>query len=592
YFVTNHIPFDQYKIAWDYWQFLYLLLYYFILAIPPFFTGVVLSALYANYSQQIGKLYFFDILGAAFGSIAVLKVSTLVGGLGGIWAAALCGLLSSMFFYPRFVKALPQFLALGFMLGFAFYKPSLFSLKLSEYKALPQLLRPANSKIVHTEWTPLARLDFVQSSMVHFAPGLSLRNYATLPNQLGVVVDGGNLNAVTQFNGHPTSMVFVDNLPSGLPYHLSSISSVLVCEPLGGLDVLTALYFGVPNIEGAGIYNRIAEITTEKFQEFAGGLFNTFPINLHELSPRAYLQQTTRRFDLISLPISDSFGAASTGIYGPSENYLFTVEAFTEYLQHLSEPGWLYLACYILPPLRQELRLMALAVKALEISDHPYPEKHILAIRTLETVSILVKATPISQDEIHELKSFCEKRGFDLVYYPGIGTDELNRFNRFDKAIFHEAFTAILNNSTRPAFFREYVFDVKPTTDDRPFFGHFFRKDKIGEEYESLGRKWNAFFEGSYLVAALFAQACFLSLIFIVSPLLLQRKRSQFKTTKINRTTMLCYFFCIGLAYMLIEIVLIQRFILVLEHPLYAASAVIASLLLSSACGSYVSNKV
>lgn len=591
YLSTNQIPFDQQKIAWDLWQFVYVLIYYFVLAVPPFFAGLILFTLYTTYSQQIGKLYFCDIVGAAIGSIAVLEVNGLGSGLGGIWTAALCGLFSSVLFDPRWPKASPKVVCFTLAAATWLFKPSLFSLNLSEYKALPQLLRPPDSKILHTEWTPLARLDFVQSPMVHFAPGLSLRSYSTLPEQLGIVVDGGNVNAVTRFDGCPASLDFVDHLPSALPYHLSNISSVLVCEPRGGLDFLTALHFDVLEIDGAGIYNKIANITVEKFDEFSGGLFSDFPINMHTLSPRAYLRQTPKRYDLISLPISDSFGAAASGTYGPTENYLFTVEAFTEYLAHLSESGWLVAACYILPPLRGELRLMSLAVRALKASGRPHPAKHLMAIRTLETFSILVKESPVTPDEITLLKAFCRERGFDLVFYSGIAVDELNQINRFVKPIFYEAFTAILHDSTRKAFFHNYTFDVQPTTDDRPFFGHFFRRDKLPEEFESLGRRWTAFFEGGYLVAALFLQASFLSLAFIVLPLFLSKHQTRLDAAKNAKAATVGYFFSIGLAYMLIEIVLIQRFILVLDHPLYAVSAVIASLLISSACGSYVSQK-
>jgi hypothetical protein len=136
------------------------------------------------------------------------------------------------------------------------------------------------------------------------------------------------------------------------------------------------------------------------------------------------------------------------------------------------------------------------------------------------------------------------------------------------------------------------LFDVRPAYDDRPFFGHFFRVDKLSEEYESLGRQWAAFWEGGYLVTAAFLQACGGSIVFIVLPLLWRRRRHFHLPAKKSRAALLAYFFSIGMAYMLIEIVLMQRFILFLDHPLYAASAVIGSLLVSSACGSYVSTKL
>jgi hypothetical protein len=522
----------------------------------------------------------------------VLKACSLADGLGGIWTAAVCGLISSFLFAPNLLRGLVSLALTGLVGVFWIFKPSFFSLRMSEYKALPQLLMPPDSKIAHTEWTPTARVDFVQSSLVHFAPGLSLRRHAALPQQLGLVIDGSSLNAITEFNGDPQSATFVENLPSALPYHLSNIQTMLVCEPLGGLDFLTGLYYGVSRIEGAGIYNIAAKIIAEKFNHISGGLFHDFAIKLQAVSPRAYLKQTAQRYDLICLPISDSFGAAGTGIYGPSEDYLYTVESFTDFLRHLTDDGWLYVACYLLPPLRQELRLVSLAVSALEALDSPSPPSQLIAIRTLETFSLLIKNNPVDGSEIDSLRAFCHARGFDLVYYPGIVASELNRFNRFPRPIVHETMTAILQRSTREKFYQNYLFDVRPIVDDRPFFGHFFRFDKLKDEHKSLGGRWTAFLEGGYLVTAAFLQACLVSLVFIVLPLFVRRGQNTFSHAPKSSVVILAYFFSIGMGYMLVEIVLIQRFILFLDHPIYAASAVIGSLLISSACGSYISTRL
>ncbi|MFQ5605699.1 MAG: hypothetical protein ACE5HS_20715 [bacterium] len=591
YLLVNLIPFDQQKIAFEQKQFLYLLLYYLILSAPPFFSGLALATLYAWQSQKIHRLYFFDIAGAAIGSVLVLWVSSRANGLGGIWSAAFAGLVSSLLFSPKRSRALFTLILMSLVAVFWRSNFETVSLKLSEYKALPQLLRPQNSKILHTEWTPVARYDFVASSLVHFAPGLSLKNRATLPEQLGVVIDGGILNAVTKFNGEPTSLEFIEMLPSALPYKLSDISSVFVCEPLGGLEFLTALYFGTRGIAGAGIHQQLTEVAAQKFPDFSGGVFSHFNIKQFKKAPRTQLRSTSQKYDLIVLPVSDSFGAASTGIYGPSEDYLLTVEAFAEYLQKLTASGWLAVTCYILPPLRQELRLISLAIHGLERVNKTPPENHLLAFRTLETFTVLVKSTAVTVQDCEIFKAFCEQRGFDTVFYAGISQSELNRFNRFSSPIFYETISRIISKNSRAAFYENYAFDVKPPGDDRPFFGHFFRLAKLSEAYNQLSRRWTAFFEGGYLVAALFVQAGFLSLFFLIAPLLLLRRQPNNQPPTKNVTAILLYFFCIGLGFMLTEMVLIQRIILFLDHPLYAVATVVASLLVSAAIGSYVSNR-
>src|SRR5690606_17445837 len=54
----------------------------------------------------------------------------------------------------------------------------------------------------------------------------------------------------------------------------------------------------------------------------------------------------------------------------------------------------------------------------------------------------------------------------------------------------------------------------------------------------------------------------------------------------------LLYFSGLGLGYMFVEIVLIQRFHLYLGHPIYAASAVISTLLVCSGIGSFLSSRL
>ena len=54
----------------------------------------------------------------------------------------------------------------------------------------------------------------------------------------------------------------------------------------------------------------------------------------------------------------------------------------------------------------------------------------------------------------------------------------------------------------------------------------------------------------------------------------------------------LLYFLAIGAGYILIEVALIQKFVLFLGHPTYALTVVIFSMLVSSGVGSFVSRKL
>jgi uncharacterized membrane protein YhdT len=56
--------------------------------------------------------------------------------------------------------------------------------------------------------------------------------------------------------------------------------------------------------------------------------------------------------------------------------------------------------------------------------------------------------------------------------------------------------------------------------------------------------------------------------------------------------TFLLYFLLIGAGYILVEVALIQKFVLFLGHPTYALTVVIFSMLVSSGAGSYWSRRV
>jgi hypothetical protein len=161
---------------------------------------------------------------------------------------------------------------------------------------------------------------------------------------------------------------------------------------------------------------------------------------------------------------------------------------------------------------------------------------------------------------------------------------EANQYNRFPAALYHEMTEKILNPATREAFHDAYLFDVRPVTDDRPFFYHNFRVDKIVPLYRAVGDKWQLFLEGGYLVHLVFVQAVVICILLIALPL--------GKAGRSVSSWSLAYFALIGMAFMLTEICLIQRFILFLTRPVYAFSAVLFSILVTSALGSYCSGTI
>jgi hypothetical protein len=584
YWSSNMIPFDPARIIWDRYQWVYLLSYYGVLAIPFFFAGLILALVYTGNAEAVNRLYACDLGGAGLGCAAVFLAYTFVGEAGTVFCVCLISAFASLAFRAggwkvNLVRG-PWILIICTLL---ITRPGLLDLNISPYKALKVALRYPDARILETRWHPAGRLDVIESNAVRFAPGLSLEFQGSLPHQLGLCLDAGHLNAVTRFTGNMDQLAFTAFLPSSLPYMNRKPNHVLIMEPLGGLDVLIALRNGAENIVTTHTNPLVLRVMGDSLKDFGGNLYKHHAMALEEQA-RSFLLRTRNRFDVIQLPLTDSLGASSSGLYGLSEDYTLTVEAFKTYLSALTPEGFLAVTTYLLPPPRHELRLVALGCAALEALGIKDPVRYVGAIRSWGTFTLLVKTSPFKSQEIEQMKRFCRLLRFDLVSYPGMPRSDANQYNRFPGPLYYDMMQKILSPSMREDFHKTYLFDVGPVTDDRPFFYHNFRMDKVVPLYRAVSGKWQLFLEGGYLVHLVFLQAVVISLFLIALPW--SKKRRPYSLW------FLAYFALIGIAFMLTEICLIQRFILFLARPVYAFSAVLFSILVTSALGSYCSRRV
>ena len=590
YIISNQIAFDPIKIAWDSMQIIYILFYYILFSIPFFFSGMTISIAISKFSEKVHRIYFSDLLGAGSGCIISLFIFFLFGASNAVAVASISGILASAFFYLK-KKGVPyRFFLIAIPLSIIIFSPTFMEIAISPYKGLSSALRYPDAKTIKTKWDSISRVDVIKSGAVRFAPGLSLKFQGELPEQLGLTVDGGSLNAVTRFTGNKDEIAFTDYLPSAMPYYLIKPDNILIFDPRGGLDMLSAIYHGATNIESVEFYPLLTEIVKNDYREFSGGIYDKEKIGIKSGDGRTFIRQSKNRYDIIQISPGDAFASSSTGIYGLTEDYRFTVEAFRDYIEHLNENGILTITLYLLPPPRHELKVVSIAVKALEEIGVTSPEKHIAIIRTWGTITIIIKRSGVGSSDIEKIKTFCKERHFDIEYYPGIKKEETNIYNRFQEPLYFNLLSKIINPDEKENFFNNYIFDVTPATDDRPFFHHFFKWNTIGDTYNTFGRKWQPFLEGGYLIPIVFIQALVVSIVFIILPLLFSRKINLEKF-KMGDISFLLYFLLIGIGFMFAEISMIQRFILFLGHPVYSISTVLFTLLISSGMGSRFSGK-
>jgi hypothetical protein len=589
YIGSIYIPFDPAKLSWDRLQLVYITIFYLLLATPFLFSGLAIALAIERAEGRINRLYFSNLIGSALGSVAVLPLFGLLEGPGMMALSSALGGASTLAFALN-LRGRRSAFVVGWVIVTILFVPcagDLLPLRISPYKSLEIALRYPNSMLLETRWNAFSRVDVVESGMVRYAPGLSLRCDAPIPEQIGVTVDGDNLNAMTRYDGTPSSIAFTRFLPSSLPYRLVDSPMVLVVGAGGGLDVLKALYHGSKNVVALESNPIIVELVQGEYGDFSGGIYLDERVRVVASDGRNFIKGSRDKYDIIELSMAHGASASSTGIYALSENYLYTVESFREFILHLSEDGFLSVSMWLLPPPREDVRIVSLALSALEDIGITEAVDHMAVIRSWGTITLIVKRTPLGAGEIEAVRGFCEELGFDIVYVPDVDPSEVNVRNRFPEPIYYKLVNGILHADDRRAFYDGYLYDIGPTTDERPFFFLFFKWDRLVETYRSLEMKWEALIEGGYLVPLTFLQALAISVLLVLLPL------RRFGGAHIGGSqALLVYFFCLGLGYMFAEMAYIQRFMLVLSHPTYSISAVIFSLLLASGLGSYFSGRL
>ncbi len=586
YLLSNAVPFDMYRIAWERTQVLYLLVYYLALAAPFFCSGLAIGAS-LRLARGSPRVYAMNLIGSATGTLLALLSLSLVGGAGTVMLSAAGGGLAALAFARQgnLQRMAIKLAGIGCALSaslLAALSPPWIEVRLSPYRPLSQALQLPQANLVYTRWSAFSRVDVVQSPAIHVAPGLSLDYAGPIPDQFGLYADANARAAIIR--DAPESLAgWADHLPVALAYHLRPYAHTLVLAPGGGLDVAVARALGAGPIVAVSPDRLVVDAASR----YGGELYTDGQVQVIISSPRSFVRQYKARnqppFDLIVLSLSDAQRTVVSGGYALTEDYRYTLQAVADYLKLLRPEGWLVVHRWLQTPPSESLRAWALAAQALEQAGGK-PARQMAAIRSWSTMLIMVKQGEITAQEKATIRSFCTSRHFDLVYLPHMQPEEANHYNVYPGAPYAKAVQKLLTASGRASFYRHQRYDLRPPTDNRPFFFHFFTWRQLPELRQSLGRTWQPFGGGGYLVLiALLLIAVLSSAALTLLPAAAHRRLGK---GHLPRITTLAYFGCLGFAYLGVEIPLIQRLSLLLERPTLSFAVVVATLLIASGTGS------
>ncbi len=588
---AQNIAFNAEEVLWDPPQILRLSGIYLLLAIPFFFVANAVALSLMRFRDRVPRVYGFDLVGAGVGSVSVvtlLFVAFPASALMLLGAAAAASVAVAAWELSTKARTVISAGAALVALSLALGKDGV-QLATSPYKGLMQTLRIAGTEIVEERSSPLGYLSVVTSTQVplRHAPGLSLTAKNEPPLQVGVFTDADNMTVISEDSGDPTAFAYLDAVSSALPYHLVSAEHALILGAGGGEDIQQALYHGAGRITAVEVNPQVVDIVRERYGGFTRQLMDRKGVALRVSEARGFVTRSEDRYDVIQLALLDSFAASSAGLYALNESYLYTVEALQIFLRRLRPNGYLAITRWIKLPPRDTLKLFATAVEALRRENVDEPGRRLALIRSWQTSTLLIKNGEFSNTDKTALKTFSAGRAFDVAWYPGITESEVNRFNLLPQPYYYEAAKMLLGPSPDD-FLNQYKYDIRPTTDDRPYFSHFFKWRVLPEIVSLRGRGGIPLLEIGYLIlVATLCKAVLASLVLIVLPLIyLKKRRAPELGQSYGHIRVFWYFFAIGIAFLFVEIGFIQKFVLFLHHPVYAIAVTLSAFLVFAGLGS------
>jgi hypothetical protein len=307
---------------------------------------------------------------------------------------------------------------------------------------------------------------------------------------------------------------------------------------------------------------------------------------------RALVAAKGERFDLVTLSAGGGLGSSAAGVHALGENFLHTVEGYVAYLERLTPKGVLAVTTWLTTPPRESVRLVLAAAEALRRVPSGDVANGLLVSRSWGTVTVLVKPSGFDRAELEAVERWAEARMFDVDWSARIAAGGATgpSFHALDSPVLVEAArAATAGRKEADAFARRYPFAVAPATDGHPYPQHYLRAGSLPQFLGGDMGRLLPFAEWGYVaLAATLAVSVALGAVLLLLPLLFRRASVAGK----SRAPLIGYFAAIGMAYLFAEIAALQPLGLLLGHPVYAVSALLALLLVFSGIGSLGSDRI
>jgi len=598
---------------WQAKQWATILLYHLLMLLPFAAGGFAVGLSLIAAGRGVSAVYAANLVGSGIGGAAALVLLDLFAPQNVIHGFGLLMAASALPMVVRRMGWVGRAICLGTIASTAaaaILEPA--SIRVSSYKALArmeQLEQAGLARKMATRHTIRGRIDLFDTPTQHTTLFVDLAAEPP-PAQWTLLLDGSSPLPVLLIRSADEAPILSHTLMD-VVYRLVKPRSVALLEEVSGLNVWLAKSRGVERIVVVTPHRRAAGLLAEQLPAGAASPFALAGVEPAFRFSRAWLDRTSEKFDLIQIVSAEAMPAGSHGLAAGSSDYLLTVEALTRCVELLSPGGAVAVIRGMQMPPRDNFKILATIAEALRRAGRD-PARCIVQIRNYLAVCTIGLAQPASADLLASLERICRQRGIDLAWHWDLRPEQTNHFDVLPpleqlagsaRATRDEH----MPQSTRPAagaaarpadpfyvaakailrgggdsFLRAWPFDVRPATDDRPFFHNFFKWQSLGFLRRAYGTSWLARSEWGYLaVWAALVEAVALALLLVVAPTVPVLLRSVGPRMWVS-----IYFGLLGAAFMWLEMAAIALVARATGEPVVAVGAVLSGFLVAGGLGS------
>jgi hypothetical protein len=537
-------------------------------ALAFFLAGAVITLAVTRFAADVSRLYLFDLGGAAAGCLLLIPALDVLGAVDAVLLVALAAAVAAALFEwgsggGRAWRVALAATLCALALLFAWNRATR-RLDVRTAKGLDE-----RGHVIFSKWNSFSRVTL----------------WGSLADETALImIDADAATEVTRDGTDLPRRAWLAARIEALVWHLRPGAKALILGPGGGNDVITALLFGAREVTAVEVNPIIAHdlLSREPLRSWTGRLFEQPGVRLVVDEARSFIRRSPERYELIQGTMVDTWAATAAGAFALTENHLYTVEAFRDYLEHLAPDGILSMTRWHLDPPDQILRLVALGRAALaELGLGDAARRMAIVLGPTEEgtqrapATFLLKREPFTATELQRLEDAVARGGFTVLYTPRTRPDNV--------------FTRAVEAPDPERFWEELGRDVGPTRDNSPFFFHTARLRDLPKVLAAEG-EWRKTNLGTFVLAGLLGLTALACAAFVLVPLAVAGGAARAAAP--DALPWLAYFACLGAGFIVVEVALVQKCILFLGHPTYALAVVLFALLSWSAVGSALSGRL